>query len=293
MAEKDIAEKTLMAYEDVFADIINVLLFNGKEVVTPESLKDAGIKSQYKADGNLHEMERDSAKIWQVSNVTFALIGLENQTKSEKDMPFRIIGYDGSSYRSQLLNGSKERYPVITIVLYFGKSHWNQPKNLRKVLSVPEELINYFNDYKLNVFEISWLSDEQVNMFKSDFKAVADYFTQMRKNNSYKPTPQTLKHIDEFLKLLSVFGEDKRFADAVNICENGRKVSNMCEWLDIVEKENQAKGFAEGVAEGVAEGRIIAIQNLLRHGFSEEAILSLEYSKEEYLKAQQLLMQTV
>lgn len=28
MAEKDITEKTLEAYNDVFADIINVLLFN-------------------------------------------------------------------------------------------------------------------------------------------------------------------------------------------------------------------------------------------------------------------------
>lgn len=293
MAEKDIAEKTLMAYEDVFADIINVLLFNGKEVVTPESLKDAGVKSQYKADGNLHEMERDSAKIWQVSNVKFALIGLENQTKSEKDMPFRIIGYDGSSYRSQLLNGSKERYPVITIVLYFGKSHWNQPKNLGKVLSVPEELINYFNDYKINVFEISWLSDEQVNMFKSDFKVVADYFTQIRKNNSYKPTPQALKHIDEVLKLLSVFGEDKRFADSVNNHENGRKVSNMCEWLDIIERENQAKGLAEGIEKGRAKERVDAVQNLLKQGFSEEVILNLNYTKEELLRAQELLFETV
>ena len=33
MAEKDIAEKTLEAYNDVFADIINVLLFNGEQQV--------------------------------------------------------------------------------------------------------------------------------------------------------------------------------------------------------------------------------------------------------------------
>ena len=33
VAEKDIAEKTLEAYNDVFADIINVLLFHGKRYV--------------------------------------------------------------------------------------------------------------------------------------------------------------------------------------------------------------------------------------------------------------------
>lgn len=30
MAEKDIMEKTLESHEDVFADIVNVLLFGGK-----------------------------------------------------------------------------------------------------------------------------------------------------------------------------------------------------------------------------------------------------------------------
>ena len=33
MGEKDIAEKTLEAYNDVFADIVNVLLFDGKRLV--------------------------------------------------------------------------------------------------------------------------------------------------------------------------------------------------------------------------------------------------------------------
>lgn len=39
MSEKDIAEKTLEAYNDVFADIVNGLLFDGKEVVKEEELE--------------------------------------------------------------------------------------------------------------------------------------------------------------------------------------------------------------------------------------------------------------
>ena len=33
MGQKDIAEKTLEEYNDVFADIVNVLIFNGKRTV--------------------------------------------------------------------------------------------------------------------------------------------------------------------------------------------------------------------------------------------------------------------
>ena len=40
MAEKDIAEKILEDYPDVFADIVNGLLFNGKMVIRPEELED-------------------------------------------------------------------------------------------------------------------------------------------------------------------------------------------------------------------------------------------------------------
>ena len=38
MAEKDKIQKTLEAYNDVFADIVNVLLFNGKRVVDEKDL---------------------------------------------------------------------------------------------------------------------------------------------------------------------------------------------------------------------------------------------------------------
>lgn len=38
----------------------------------------------------------------------------------------------------------------------------------------------YVNDYKINVFEVAFLTPEQVNMFKSDFREVADFFVQKR-----------------------------------------------------------------------------------------------------------------
>lgn len=68
---------------------------------------------------------------------------------------------------------------------------------------VEKHLEEYVNDYKIHVFEISWLTDEQVKMFKSDFRIVADFFTQIRKNNNYIPSTATIEHVDEVLKLLS------------------------------------------------------------------------------------------
>lgn len=92
MGQKDITEKLLEDYNDVFADIVNVLLFRGNRIVKEESLKETKVKSQYKAEaGKLHEQERDVAKYWQDGNALVAICGLENQTAEEKYMPLRVL----------------------------------------------------------------------------------------------------------------------------------------------------------------------------------------------------------
>ena len=112
MAEKDITEKILESYNDVFADIVNVLLFDGEIVIKPEELIDQSPRAAYKADEKIREIERDVAKQWTKSNIRIACIGLENQTIADADMPLRVIGYDGAEYRAQLSKG-KDRYPVV------------------------------------------------------------------------------------------------------------------------------------------------------------------------------------
>ena len=62
MAQKDASQKILESYNDVFSDIVNVLLFKGRKVLSEEELEDQAPRSYYKADGKIHEIERDVAK---------------------------------------------------------------------------------------------------------------------------------------------------------------------------------------------------------------------------------------
>ncbi|MBQ9279200.1 MAG: hypothetical protein IJ224_11280, partial [Lachnospiraceae bacterium] len=78
---------------------------------------------------------------------------------------------------------------------------------------IPEYLKPYVSDYKINVFEIAYLTDEQVKKFKSDFKFVADYFVQMRKNKNYIAPREVVKHVDEVLKLMKVLTKDKEWGN--------------------------------------------------------------------------------
>ena len=207
MKDKDIAEKILEDYPDVFADIVNGFLFNGNEVVKPEELEDMQLRSAYRAEQKLHDMERDVAKRWKKNGIRIACVGFENQTAPDSRMVLRVLGYDGAEYRAQCLkeNLNNAPYPVITIVLYFGyEQRWTAAKSLYEAVSVPDELKPFVTDTKINVFEVAWLKDQQVAKFKSDFRIVADYFVQKRKTGTYRGSRDTMRHVYEVLQLLSV-----------------------------------------------------------------------------------------
>lgn len=278
MGQKDMAEKLLADYNDVFADIVNVLLFDGRNEISEDDLVETKVKSQYKADDSrLHEQERDVAKILKKDNVKIVLLGLENQTAIDADMPLRCLAYDGASYRSQLLNKSAERYPVITVVLYFGMDRWDKSRRLSETVHVPEIWEPYFNDYQAHVFEIAYLSPEQVKMFKSDFGIVADYFVQKRMTGDYIGSSEDIRHIDEVMKLLAVFA-DKRFMDSMVISSSKRRPKNMCEVLDRIEEkgrtegriEGHKQGFEQGMEIGILKGQIIMLSDTF--GYSDKEI---------------------
>ena len=270
MGEKDITEKVLEDYNDVFADIINGLLFGGKQEIKPEALENTTVHAQYKAeDDKVHELERDIAKYWKDEKVELAICGIENQSTVEKNMPFRVIGYDGVAYRSQLQQERKKILPVVTIVLYFGTDrHWNSRKKIKELMEIPKCLDCYVNDYQMHVFEVAWLTEEQISHFHSDFKVVANFFAQKRKNKDYIPDdPTEIRHVDELLKLLQVMTGDKRYEE---IFEKRKGVRSMCDVAERLEKMGIAKGIEIGRSEGEMEGKMLVYKNLCNEGFSEK-----------------------
>lgn len=310
MAEKDIAEKTFIALNDVFADIINVLIFKGEQVITIDSLEDIAPVSQYKTDDDrLHEQERDALKFWNNHSINLILLGIENQSQPDKDMPFRIISYDGASYHSQLLkqeekiiNGQiklvpcKERYPVITIVLYFGSKTWNYPTNLIDSFvpefssnKVTETLKNYISDYRVNLFDIPRLTQKEVRLFKSDFRIVADYFVNSYNNENYEPDNTIITHVDEFLKLMKVLTGDNRYEElCTSFSESDRRGGiSMCKVLDAREQ----RGLTKGLAKGDATRLISIVNNFIKKNGTplDETLDILSVSLEEYEAAKVLL----
>ena len=151
-----------------------------------------------------------------------------------------------------------------------------------------KELDKYVNDYEIHVFEIAFMDKEEVDLFQSDFRAVADYFVQKQENGDYEPSLQDLAHVQETLQLLSVMTNDHRFEDVYNEASDAQKgeMRNMCEILDKIENRGIEKGKAEGNAEGKSQ-----MADLMKRLLAENRIEDAKRAAEDLAYCDELMKQ--
>ena len=221
MAEKDITEKLLTDIDEVFADIYNNLCFKGDNIIKPDDLSNASVTTAFISNDVTRGLISDVSKIYKNSNLTLALLNIENQSTEDSDMPFRIIGYEGAKYNSQLISGSNARYAVATLVLNFNtKKRWSTPKSIKESLKnkYPIELDEYINDYKVNVIDVAFMDKEDIEKLNSDFKAVAKYYYLKRNNiEDFEELGDcNLKYPVQTFATMKALTGDSRFETAYN-----------------------------------------------------------------------------
>ena len=204
-------------------------------------------------------------------------------------MALRVISYDGAAYRSQLSekpqnknkSGETVRYPVVTLVLYFGTEHrWSAAKSLHERLSINDRLLPFVSDYKMNLFELAWLSNEQISAFKSDFREVVEYLRSCRMHTRYEGSERELQHITEMLELFRAISGDESFKTIENEILNTKKEKGGIKMYDVfraVKDEGIALGRNEGIALGRNEGIALGRNEGIALGRNEErtSLLSL------------------
>ena len=233
--QKDLAEKKLLDCNDVFADIVNAVVFQGKPVIRPEDLREVHPVSAY-SEGDFRQLELDVAKRWVKGNMTMCFLGAENQNKIDPDMLFRNMRYDGVTYREEI-NRGKERYPVITFVLYYGDKPWNKPLSLYETLgSMPKELKRYVNDYRMNLIDVKRMDQDELDRLKSDFWHIVKTI-QESKQSDYEPdNTRPIRHEDEVSEFMSEY-TGINYSSAVQSLRKRRKKITMKSLLSEAEKK--------------------------------------------------------
>ena len=109
MAEKDITQKILEANNDVFADIVNGLMFNGKQVVQEDELQDLFSISAYENEAKLEPASSISApsaipvsECYLVTSEAMKEWGLENVKLENKE--YYLIKFDDTNATVEIYN---------------------------------------------------------------------------------------------------------------------------------------------------------------------------------------------
>lgn len=266
MGAVDIVTAEYMSENSVFADAFNFYMYNGEQVVDPDSLKAVDTKEialPFKDDTtDAVQKYRDvfkSAVIRCDDKAAYVLLGIENQTNIHYAMPVRNMIYDALQYGKQVSevaakhkrkkeHKGKEEYlsgfhkddtltPVITLVIHFGPDKWDGPTSIHEMLSTNDQVIlKYTQDYKLNLIDPAAISEVELGKFSSDLGEVLTLIKYS--NNAQKFREYTLNKPDLVL--------DRQAAEVVGAVtnlnipiEDGEEEINMCEAMkQIIAEEN-------------------------------------------------------
>ena len=105
LGKKDRYEKVYTGNAEVFADIVNYLLYEGEERIRPDDLRELDGEELLVEEKKVLQRLRDVVKqvtVRQNEEAIYMIIGLENQTQVHYAMPVRTMVYDAMHYAGQV-----------------------------------------------------------------------------------------------------------------------------------------------------------------------------------------------
>lgn len=267
MGEKDHTQKMLIGCRDVFAELINVLVYSGENVVNEADLLAGPTESLYiEADKQTHQQLRDCSMYELHNGEIHALYNLENQSTIDAYMPLRCAGYDGAAYRSQCNDrkNTYKTYPVFTFVLNWSRKPWNKATSILEALHFKPNpaAYPYFNNSKMPVFNMCFLSKDVREKFQGDLRIILDYLCD---RESLLKRDQTMKHPEEVIRMLHALTGDDQYLNSIPLFTSPAKKgeSTVCDLINSYYTEGHNTGLIEGRNSGLIEGRNQVIQALI------------------------------
>lgn len=297
MGQTDLAMKEMLKQGEYFADICNLLLFHGKQVVQPEKLtpmdtaEELSIRSR-KQNWSI-QRQRDVLKLADISQMeddhaAYVMIGIENQSEIHYAMPLRNMLYDALQYSMQVQEAGEKRgshsaeflsgmtaedkvKPVITIVVYTGEQLWEYPLSVRDVVDTTgftAELLQYIPDTRLLLLDVRHSQDMDLLQtgLRHIFKAT-QFYKKKKELREYILEPTNgFDHVSTLLA--NVFEQLVKF----KLLDVGAEEEvNMCEALEELMQDCREEGIDQGRQEELQE----VCSTLFKLGTDENTIAAL------------------
>lgn len=299
---KDTVTAKYMRQNNVFADAFNYFVYEGEQVIDPDSLEELDtreIEVPYGGEeGAEQPVQRTRDVIKSVTAMTdqkaaYLVLAVENQSNVHYAMAVRNMVYDALQYAKQVekavashkksgdykaadsdefLSGfmkSDHLLPVATLVIYFGPKSWDGPMSIHEMFQASDpKMLSIVPDYRINLIAPAAIEDSDFGKFSSTLKEVLAF----------------IKYSGNRDKLEEVVNSDQEFCtlgrtevDVLNACVNadlslnqrldqtGEEVCNVCLAIQTMKDEARADGKAVGRNEGRNEGRIEALLLTVRN----------------------------
>ena len=146
----------------------------------------------------------------------------------------------------------------------------------------------------INVFNLAWLTNEQIEMFTSDFKDVALFLRAQRTKTQYRGSKRKTRHIKDLLAVLTALSGSNMYAEYANTIQEEEQSKDKGGYtMDWVTAEllntGRSEGLAEGLAEGLVKGRdeMMKMMSMLFRSLREsgkEEELDRALTDQEYLR---------
>lgn len=265
--KKDTVQKDFIAFPDIMADTVNALLYQGCKLTKPENLWPGLTETIYQGAGKLRSQYEDLCKYDMADGKVRIMYLIANQTKKDSRMLLRKAGYTGGIYREQYEGKIRDVFPVIELVLYWGKSRWKSSRDMQQLFrywkfreEFPEEIWHYIDNMKLHVFEMRYLPQETRELFQSDMRIVVDYLAE---GDGYR-SDRKVVHKAAVIRMIKVLSGETDMEDVETwLDEQGIREEDevtVCELFDQYVRQGREEGREEGIvlgkAEGVTAGRI-------------------------------------
>ena len=307
LSYKDSITKEYMKQADRFAALFNGFCFGGEEKLRPENLRDMDTTSivlPYGSDGaSLPEQKaRDVLKLALKTDgkAAYCILGVENQTEVHTAMPIRNMLYDAMTLTEQVAATAKShkaahnhgndnaeflsgfhRYDKVLPVITWGADEWDAPVTLREMYpeGLDESILKYATDYKMNLISPAQMTDQQLDVFQSDVKAVFKFI----KHSKDKTELANLVNNNQEYKSL-----DRLAAQTISVCSGqdfnfpvGEERIDVCKAIDDMIIDARNEGVNEATNEGMRNviatvkdlnlGKEVAVQQLAkRYPLSQE-----------------------
>ena len=289
MGAKDLREKHLFSKNDVFTSVWNDLdgdgsfQADGETRLDPNSLTEVAPEMVAIIKDSVLQRFRDVFKLCRDEfGLSVALFGLENQTEPELDMAIRVMVYDALGYyvQSQNCKNGGRIVPIFTRVLYFGYNRkWGSVCKLSDLCVIPPKFASRFQDYKVEVIELAWLSDEQIERLTGDLKVLAVFLRKMRLKQLDDWPDIEITYVPEVLDLLHEITGHKIFKQEKRRFTKLQRRITMCELFEKHDSALIEKGRKLGWDKGVAKGKKLGLDEGKKLGLDEGKKLGLDEGK--------------